>query len=91
MGGFSRNHTHRKPGKIFYWRGFHLIITQLTFAGLSVMDKHLAVEPLSERSRNGQRNIFVVAHVMDEAPVLLKRLASEPPGSKQVLFDLPEV
>jgi hypothetical protein len=28
---------------------------------------------------------------MDEVPVLLKRLASEPPGSKQVPFDLPEV
>jgi hypothetical protein len=39
----------------------HLTITQLTLAGLSVMDENLAVEPLSERSRNGQRSIFVVA------------------------------
>ena len=60
------------------------VTSQLQIAGLSVMDEHLVVEPLAERPRDGQRSIFVVVLVMGEAPVLLKRLASQPPGSKQV-------
>ena len=66
-----------------------LLVSQLQIAGLSVMDQNLTVKPISERSRDSQRNIFVIARVLGEAPVMLKQLASGPPGSKQLLFDLP--
>ena len=68
-----------------------LLITQLKIAGLSVMDENLVVEPTTERSRDGQRNIFAVARVLGDAPMQLKRRAPEPSGSTQLLFDLPEV
>ena len=68
-----------------------LVISQLQIAGLSMIDQNRTVEPISERSRDGQRNIFVIAHVLGEAPMMLKQLASGPPGSKQLLFNLPEV
>ena len=51
-----------------------LPITQLKIAGLSVMDENLVVEPTTERSRDGQRNIFAVARVLGDAPMELKRL-----------------